>query len=173
MKLVFFKRTPKFSLTGSCGQVRMHTWGLGRSCGFQIYCCPTCFLLSQLMWALDQYNFGPVPRSLMLDQLLTQNWKALLWKAHVKNLDGVKPKSAMTVKTSVYLSVVHTGFFLSKEIKKNQKGATPILGFQLSKFKNSLLSTEHTLFSCIQQYQKTLLFYLKEVLLHLQQSMPL
>lgn len=109
----------------------------------------------------------------MLDQLLTQNWKALLWKAHVKNLDGVKPKSAMTVKTSVYLSVVHTGFFLSKEIKKNQKGATPILGFQLSKFKNSLLSTEHTLFSCIQQYQKTLLFYLKEVLLHLQQSMPL
>lgn len=125
----FFLRTHKFSLTGSCGQARMYPWeGLGRSCGFQIYCCPPCFLLSQLMWALAQYNFRPVPRSLMLGQILTQNWKALLWKAHVENLDGVKPKSAMKVKAVCLslLSFVHIGFFLSKEIK-NQKGATPIL----------------------------------------------
>lgn len=130
MKLFFLLRTHKFSLTGSCGQARMYPWeGLGRSCGFQIYCCPPSFLHSQLMWALDQYNFGPVPRSLMLGQILTQNWKALLWKEHVENLDGVKPKSAMKVKASVSVSpffCTYWAFSLRRD--KNQKGATPILG---------------------------------------------
>lgn len=90
------------------------------------------------MWALAQYNFGPVPRSLMLGQILTQNWKALLWKAHVENLDGVKPKSAMKVKAVCLslLSFVHIGFFPLQRDKKPKRGHTHFRAlFQLSKFK--------------------------------------
>lgn len=60
-------------------------------------CCPPCFLLCQLTWSIDQYDLGPIPRSLVLDQMLTQMCRVLLWKAHMQNLNAVIPKNAMEV----------------------------------------------------------------------------
>lgn len=95
-------------------------------------CCPLYFLLCQLMWPLDQYDSGPVPKSLVLDQTLTQKCRVLLWKAHMQNFDAVMPKNAMKVTniaSNIYerslhfslffLFAIYCGVLFSKENKKN------------------------------------------------------